>query len=316
MFLIIALCVAALAFLIIMLMMAYFRAKELDFYRRLSFYDEDRSATGKRLSGGQAQQLVQQMAKPLDRFNIIKKLDTKMWRAGLPFLGAEFIVIALLGSFVLGMLAWFLSLDPKMGVFAGAMGLVFAWGFVGYRVGERKRRFMEQLGDCLTTVANALRAGYSFQQAMTMVAEEMEPPISQEFGTVNMQVAMGVQLDEALEEMNKRVESQDFDMVVTAVLIQREVGGNLAQILDTISDTINERIRMKREINTLTAQGRFSALVLLMLPVALAAAMYAINREQIMLLFTNPQGRMAVVFAVILEVIGYFVIKRIVDIET
>lgn len=314
-FLVAALCVAALAFLIIMLVVSYFRAKELDFYRRLSFYEEGPSTAGQR-QGGQAQQLVQQMAKPLGRFDIIRKLDAKMWRAGLPFLGSEFIVIAVLGSVVLGMLAWFLSLDPKMGILAGVLGLVFAWGFVGYRVQERKRRFMEQLGDCLTTVANALRAGYSFQQAMTMVAEEMEPPISQEFGTVNMQVAMGVQLDEALEDMNKRVESPDFDMVVAAVLIQREVGGNLAQILDTISETINERIRMKREINTLTAQGRFSAIVLLMLPIALAAAMYVINKDQIMLLVTNPQGRIAVAGAVVLEVIGYFVIKKIVDIET
>lgn len=314
-FLVAALCVAALAFLIIMLVVSYFRAKELDFYRRLSFYEEGPSTAGQH-QGGQAQQLVQQMAKPLGRFDIIRKLDAKMWRAGLPFLGSEFIVIAVLGSVVLGMLAWFLSLDPKMGILAGVLGLVFAWGFVGYRVQERKRRFMEQLGDCLTTVANALRAGYSFQQAMTMVAEEMEPPISQEFGTVNMQVAMGVQLDEALEDMNKRVESPDFDMVVAAVLIQREVGGNLAQILDTISETINERIRMKREINTLTAQGRFSAIVLLMLPIALAAAMYVINKDQIMLLFTNPQGRIAVAGAVVLEVIGYFVIKKIVDIET
>ncbi|HCB93182.1 MAG TPA: secretion system protein F, partial [Selenomonas sp.] len=109
-------------------------------------------------------------------------------------------------------------------------------------------------GDCLTTIANALRAGYSFPQSVEVVSREMEPPISDEFAQVSREVSMGVPLESALEAMGRRVGSMDLDLVITAVLIQREVGGNLAQILDNIGDTIQERIRMKREIFALTAQ--------------------------------------------------------------
>ena len=115
--------------------------------------------------------------------------------------------------------------------------------------------------------------------------------------------------------MNVRVASPDFDLVVTAVLIQREVGGNLAQILDTISETINERIRMKREINALTAQGRFSAWVLILLPFVVAIFCYFFNHDQTMMLFTEESGRIALAAALIMEIVGYVVIQRIVDIE-
>ena len=160
-----------------------------------------------------------------------------------------------------------------------------------------------------------MRAGYSFQQAMDVVASEMEPPMSTEFARVTADVTMGVNLETALEQMNRRVNSSDFELVVTAVLIQREVGGNLALILDTISDTINERIRMKREINALTAQGRFSAWVLLILPFVVAAFCYVFNNEQFMMLFEEETGRIAVVVAIVLEILGFFVIQKIVDIE-
>ena len=143
----------------------------------------------------------------------------------------------------------------------------------------------------------------------------MEPPISEEFARVTTDVSMGINLEDALEQMARRVESSDFDLVVTAVLIQREVGGNLAQVLDSISDTINERIRMKREINALTAQGRLSAMVLLALPFAVGAGMYFLNHDNFMILFEDEMGQMAMIGAVIMEVIGVFVIKKIIEID-
>ena len=128
-------------------------------------------------------------------------------------------------------------------------------------------------------------------------------------------ITMGVTLEGALEQMNKRVGSADFDLVVTAVLIQREVGGNLAQILDTISDTINERIRMKREINSLTAQGRLSSWVLIALPFAMTVFCWTFNHDQMMVFIEEDIGHYAALFAVIMEIIGYVVIQKIVDIE-
>ena len=139
--------------------------------------------------------------------------------------------------------------------------------------------------------------------------------MSTEFERMSTDVAMGVTLEDAMQQMNRRIGSPDFDLVVTAVLIQREIGGNLAQILDTISETIQERIRMKREIHALTAQGRFSAWVLLMLPFAMAVFCWIFNGDQMQLFVTEESGHIAIAVALGLELLGYIVIQRIVDIE-
>ena len=258
---------------------------------------------------------IHRLAKPIADLDIVKKLDFLLKQAGIPLLGAEFIIAAVVCA-VLGMLAIYvvtfnLTIVPIVG-FGILLGF-FLW--VKILVDRRRKAFTEQLGDCLTTVANALRAGYSFQQAMDVVAREMEPPMSTEFERVSTDVAMGVTLEDALEQMNKRVSSPDFDLVVTAVLIQREIGGNLAHILDTISYTINERIRMKREIHALTAQGRFSAWVLIILPFVVAAFCWVFNHEQMMIFVNEEIGRIALAAIVIMEIVGYIVIQRIVDIE-
>ncbi|MBQ7493470.1 MAG: type II secretion system F family protein, partial [Selenomonadaceae bacterium] len=148
-----------------------------------------------------------------------------------------------------------------------------------------------------------------------VVAREMEPPMSTEFERVTTDVAMGVTLEDALQQMNRRVGSRDFDLVVTAVLIQREIGGNFAQILDTISYTINERIRMKREINALTAQGRFSAWVLMILPFVVAAFCWVFNHDQMLIFVNEDIGRIALAAIIIMQIFGFIVIRRIVDIE-
>ena len=258
---------------------------------------------------------LQNTAKPLADWNIAKNLDFKLKQAGIPIFGAEFIIIVAIGVVLVTVIVYVITLNISMAPMAGLAVPVMALLIIRARINKRRNAFTEQLGDCLTTVSNALRAGYSFQQAMDVVAREMEPPISTEFERVSTDVAMGVALEDALEQMNRRVGSQDFDLVVTAVLIQREIGGNLAQILDTISYTINERIRMKREINALTAQGRFSSYVLVVLPFIVAAFCWVFNHDQMQLFITEEAGRMAIVAALVMEIIGYILIQRIVDIE-
>lgn len=262
-----------------------------------------------------AYKFIKRTAKPLEKFNISKKLDYKLKQAGVPLFGAEFIIIAIIGAFLGTVVVYVITLNATFAPLAGMMIPLMLWLWIVVLINRRRRAFTEQLGDCLTTVANALRAGYSFQQAMDVVAKEMEPPISSEFERMSTDIAMGVTLEDAMEQMNNRVGSPDFDLVVTAVLIQREIGGNLAQILDTISETIQERIRMKREISALTAQGRFSAWVLLMLPFAMAAFCWMFNRDQMQVFVTEESGHIALAVAIILELIGYVIIQRIVDIE-
>ncbi len=259
--------------------------------------------------------LLKRTAKPLGRFNFTKSLDFKLRQAGIPLFGAEFIIVSLICAFLGVILLYVITLNVSIAMATGFAIPLLLWLWVVVLVNRRRKAFTEQLGDCLTTVANALRAGYSFQQAMDVVAKEMEPPISTEFERMSTDVAMGVTLEDAMEQMNKRVGSADFDLVVTAVLIQREIGGNLAQILDTISETIQERIRMKREINALTAQGRFSAVVLLMLPIVVAVFCWIFNHEQMQLFVTEEVGHIAIGVAIVLEILGYIIIQRIVDIE-
>ena len=167
----------------------------------------------------------------------------------------------------------------------------------------------------LTMVANALRAGFSFMQAFELIAREMDAPIGREVQKVVNEVNVGVTLETALENMQKRVESPDFELVVTAVLIQRQVGGNLAQILDTISGTIQERVRMRREVMALTAQGRMSGIVLALLPVALGVFLTTVSPDYMRPLFEETTGQIAIGVAVVMEIIGFLVIRKIVDIK-
>ena len=164
-------------------------------------------------------------------------------------------------------------------------------------------------------VANALRAGFSFMQAFELIAKEMDAPIGREVQKVVNEVNIGVDVETALDNMQKRVNSPDFELVVTAVVIQRQVGGNLAQILDTISDTINNRVRMRREIMTLTAQGRASGVVLALMPVGVGFIMSLVNPAYLRPLFEEPVGQACVAGAIVMEIIGFLVIRRIVNIK-
>ena len=292
------------------------RSSSLDIFRRLRRHNVEDVKRGKKADIFQRfTKLVQRLAKPLENSNFTKKLDFRLRQAGIPLFGAEFIVLSAMGAIFGGIVTYIITLNITIAPLV-AIGIpILLWIWSSIRMERRRNSFTEQLSDCLTTVANALRAGYSFQQAMDVVAREMEPPMSSEFERVSTDIAMGVTLEEALEQMNRRIGSADFDLVVTAVLIQREVGGNLAQILDTISDTITERIRMKREIKALTAQGRFSAWVLILLPFAVAAFCYVFNHDQTMMLFTEESGRIALAIALFMEFLGFVVIQKIVDIE-
>ncbi len=304
-------------FMLIVLAWAFWkRKKSVDIYHRLRRYVKDtRPLDDNEDTVHQIYLFLQRMAKPIADWSVAKNLDFTLKQAGIPIFGAEFTII-ILGLAIAGTIATFVvTLNIQLAPIVGLGIPVFLLLWIRVRIGKRRQAFTEQLGDCLTTVSNALRAGYSFQQAMDVVSREMEPPISSEFERVSTDVAMGVSLEEALEQMNKRVGSADFDLVVTAVLIQREIGGNLAQILDTISYTINERIRMKREINALTAQGRFSAYVLVVLPFIVAGFCWVFNHDQMQLFITEEAGRMAIIGAIVLEIIGYILIQRIVNIE-
>lgn len=259
--------------------------------------------------------MVRSIATKLQNIRRAENLDFKMQQAGLPLLGSEFIVIAIFGAVVAGVITMMLTMNFGSAVLVGLFALIGEWVYVGIRINRRRELFTNQLGDCLTMVANAMRAGFSFLQAMELVSKEMEPPISEEFARVMREMNVGARMEKALEDMDRRMGSPDFSLMVTAVLIQRQVGGSLAQILDTISETINERIRMRREVFALTAQGRASGWILALLPIGLAIVLSFINPAYLAPLLQEPMGRMAIGAALVMEVIGFVVIQKIVQID-
>ena len=242
-------------------------------------------------------------------------LDFKMQQAGIPLVGTEFMALLLLSAVVAGAIAAIIVRKWYAGILAAILIVAIEYLYVLLRIDRRATAFTNQLGDCLMMVANALRAGFSFLQAMDMISKEMEPPISDEFMHVMRDIGVGATVERALDDMDKRVGSPDFSLVVTAVLIQQQVGGDLARILDTISDTIQDRIRMRREVKTLTTQGRMSGWVMILTPIALALFMLSSDPNYLDPLFKNPIGQMILVATIIMEIIGAIIIKRIVDIE-
>ena len=180
---------------------------------------------------------------------------------------------------------------------------------------RRLRRFNDQLGDAINLIVNSLRAGFSMPIAMETVANNMPPPIAEEFHRVVLEVGLGLSLENALNNMLRRVPSQDLDLLVTAVSVQHEVGGNLAEILDTISFTIRERVRIQGEIKTLTAQGEFTGYLLSALPFILIVVISAMSRDYMNPMFTQPCGWVMLGVAFIIIVLGFLIIRRIINIE-
>ena len=259
--------------------------------------------------------LLQRAGLWLQRIQHNNRMDFKMQQADWPLLGSEYeVMLALLGA-LCAIITLAATLEMLFALLAFAGGVIAGLLFLHIYIKRRQKAFTTQLGDMLTMVANALRAGFSFMQAFELIAREMDAPIGREVQKVVNEVNIGVDLETALDNMQKRVNSSDFELVVTAVLIQRQVGGNLAQVLDTISDTINDRVRMRREVMTLTAQGRASGVVLAMLPVAVAGIMSTVNPDYLKPLFEDEIGRLCVIGAIVMEIIGYVIINKIVDIK-
>lgn len=258
---------------------------------------------------------IESIANGLGRLQQGKRIELMMQRADWPIRGTEFEAILLLWGGLVGLVTFLVTLKGAMFFVGAFVGILMGFALLGMRIRRRRKKFTNQLGDMLTMVANALRAGFSFMQAFELISREMDAPMGREVQLVVNEVNLGNTLESALDNMQRRVASPDFELVVTAVLIQRQVGGDLASILDTISETIAERVRMRREVMTLTAQGRASALVVSCIPIGLAAAVSILNPNYLKPLIETELGRMFIVAAVILQLIGFIVIHRIVDIE-
>jgi len=247
------------------------------------------------------------------------RISEELARADLKFKPGEYLVLMLAAGF-LGALAGYYfgggsSLLAVAGLFFG--GFILPRIVVKRQQGARLKKFNEQLPDMLNLMVNSLRAGFSTLQAMEAVSKELPHPISSEFRRVVQEMQLGIPMERALENLLRRIPSDDLDLVITAINVQREVGGNLAEILETISHTIRERVRVKGEIRALTAQVSYSGRFLALIPLLLSLALWGINREYMMQFFIEPKicGIGILALSAVMIVIGYLVMEKIGDIE-
>ncbi len=183
------------------------------------------------------------------------------------------------------------------------------------RAEARAKKLEEQLPDTLTLLANSLKAGFGLLQSLSLAIEQLQHPIATELGQTVHETNVGSSIDEAFLDLSERCESYDLDIVVTAILVQRASGGNLAEILATVAETMRERIRIRGEITTLTAQQKMTGIVIGMLPVGVGGLLFLVSPEYMTPLWSESVGKMALGFAVVLESIGIMVIQRILDID-
>jgi len=209
----------------------------------------------------------------------------------------------------------FLLRDPLSALVGAVLGYFVPRIWVGRRIGGRLNAFNKQLPDTIVLLSNSLRAGSSFLQSIELVSRETPAPMGSEMGRVVREVNLGLGMEEALANMVRRIKSDDLDLMVTAIGVQQQVGGNLAEILDTIAFTIRERVRIKGEINTLTAQGRMSGYLVAFLPIGIAITLNFINPAFMQPLFTQLLGQILLGVGSVMMVIGFFMIQKIVDIK-
>ena len=246
-----------------------------------------------------------------------RRMATDLARANLKLTVAEFILLTLatvalgvaLGALV-GRAYWII------GAVAGALlGFIAPRLFLKWQQAKRLNAFDDQLGDTITLLANSLRSGYSLLQSMEMVGRELPPPMSEEFQRVTREIGLGLGNEEALDNLLRRIDSDDLDMMITAINIHHEVGGNLSEILDTIGHTIRERVRIKGEIRTLTAMARYSGYMVSVLPVAVAGLLFVMNPDYMSTLWKDPCGVRMIVASAIGMGLGWVIIRQIVNIK-
>lgn len=226
------------------------------------------------------------------------------------------IIIASIGSaVVVAMITTVLVRVVWAAPAAAAVGVTLPTAFLLRKRSVRLRKFEEMFPEALDLLSRAVKAGHAFQTAMNMAAEELPDPVGPEFRKTFDQQNFGLPLRDALNAMSERIPIIDVKFFVTAVLIQRETGGNLSEILDNLSHVVRERFKVLRQVRVHTAHGRFTGWVLLALPAALGVVMSYINPEHMQLLYREPMGRMMLMGAVVMQTIGFFWIKRVIKIE-
>jgi tight adherence protein B len=294
--------------------------------------EAEAEAEAQKRKGKSATPLGDQVEKAIAGRGFAGKIQRDLAQANMKFTVAEFIGLRVIAAVVGGLIGYIVEIIRGMGApliliaIGAVVGFFIPTIYMRQAKGRRLHAFNNQLGDTITLLANSLRSGYSLLQSMEMCSRESPPPVSEEFRRVVQEVGLGLSTQDALNNLFRRVPSDDLDLMITAINIQHEVGGNLAQILDTIGHTIRERVRIKGEIRVLVAQQRISGYVVAALPIFLAVILVFITPSFMAPLFTigfppfiaepGKEGWICMpICAGSLMLVGFVIIQRIVNIE-
>lgn len=243
------------------------------------------------------------------------KLESLLTQAGLPLKPEEYIMFQGIAT-ILGTGLFFLLFENVfIMIIGGIFGFLLPKIIVRKKINERLKKFQDSLPEMISTIVGALRAGFSFPQALNSVMEEAQSPVKEEISIVLKEMQYGTSVEEALNNLKERMPSEDLDIMIQAIVIQRQVGGNLATVLETIVDTIRDRIKIQGQISTLTAQGRMSGWVLGLLPIFVGVMIYFVEPSYMSVLFMEPIGIILLIIAAISCFIGFMLIRKLTSIE-
>jgi tight adherence protein B len=260
-------------------------------------------------------QLAQKLNEAINRQGFAERIARDLSQANLPLTVPEYLLVRAAVPLLLALIALFVWRSAYVVPGALIVGFVAPIFWIRGRRKRRNRDFNEQLGETLTMIAGSLRGGFSLVQSLANAAKESQEPTKSELRRVSQEIQLGLSLSHALENLVKRVESDDMDLVVTAIKIHSRVGGNLTTILENISTTIRERTKLRREIRVITSMTRLSSYIIGLLPFALGAIIFAINPQYIGRLFEWNWTLCIPIGAFVCSVIGFLIIQKIVDIK-
>jgi tight adherence protein B len=255
------------------------------------------------------------LQKTLSRVSLVAGLERRIEQSGLPLTVGRLVLTMIFLAFLVFLGTWTLSGMISIGVAAAAIAATIPMFVIRYAAGRRSRKLEEQFPEAIELIARALRSGHAFTTGIGMVAEEMPEPVRTEFQLMHDRQNFGMPLPEAMRGFAERLPLLDARFFVTAVLTQRESGGNLSEVLDSLAAIIRDRFRLRRQVRALSAHGRITGLVLFCLAPVLTAILMLIAPAHMSVLFTDPIGVRIVIMVVVLQIIGFYAVRRIIDIE-
>jgi tight adherence protein B len=258
---------------------------------------------------------VEATAKLASGRGLLGRIEHLLTEADAPLKAAEAFFFANAAALIASVLAWVTFRSFALAVLTLVGALILPPVVLKLRIVRRRRKFLAQLPDTLNLLAGSLRAGYSLLQAVETVTIEIRDPMGKELGIVLTETRLGRPLEDALEDAGRRMGSADFDWAVMAINIQREVGGNLAELLSTVAETMVARNRLRREVKALTAEGRVTAVILGALPLVIGAALYVLNPTYMQVMFDRSIGKIVLAGSTVWAIVGFFWMKKIITVN-